>query len=96
MLIEAPYQKSDVVTLKSAGGEEILGRFEEENDNQITLTKPMTLMVTQDGVGLGPMAFTLGSEKVTFFKASILMISKTDKDYASQYLQSTTGIQMTT
>ena len=95
MLIEAPYQRNDTITLKTSGGEEIIARFVEENDKTITVAKPMTLVATQEGIGLGPFAFTLNmTSDVSLNKNAILMIAKTEKEMAKQYTQSTTGVQL--
>lgn len=96
MLIEAPYKKNDTVTLKTSGGEEIIARFVEENDNTVKVQKPMTLVATPDGnIGLGPFAFTLNQGvDVVLNKNVILMIAKTEQEMASQYVQSTTGLAL--
>lgn len=93
MLIEAPYKANDTITIKTMGGEEIVARFVEENDKLVTVQKPMTIMATQQGIGLGPFAFTISTDaKVPINKSAVLMIAKTEKEMASQYVQSTTGL----
>lgn len=95
MIIEAPYKQNDTITLKTTTGEEIVARFVEENANSITVSKPMSIMVTQQGLGLGPFAFTLPQDaKVVLNKNVILFVHKTESDMASQYVQSTTGLTL--
>ena len=93
MIIETPLKSGDTVTVKTTAGEEILARFVEENDKTLKVKKPMTIMATQQGIGLGPFAFTLNPEAdVVLNKSAILVIAKTDSEMASQYVQSTTGL----
>lgn len=93
MIIEAPYKAGDTVTVKTTAGEELLGRFVEENDKTITLQKPMALMATQQGIGLGPFTFTVNPDaKIKLNKNAVLFVHKTDSEMAKQYIQSTSGI----
>lgn len=95
MIIEAPYKQNDTVTLKTTGGEEIVARFVEENANEITVQKPLAIMATGQGIGLGPFAFTISPDsKVKINKNSLLFVHKTDDEMAKQYTQSTTGIAL--
>jgi len=95
MIIETPYKQNDTITLKTTGGEEIVARFVEEDSNTITVQKPMAIMATGQGIGLGPFAFTISPDsKVKLNKSTLLFVHKTDSEMASQYVQSTTGIQM--
>lgn len=95
MIIETPYKATDTVTIKTNAGEEILARFVEEDDKLITVEKPMAIMATGQGIGLGPFAFTLNPDaKVKFNKSSILMVAKTDGEMAKQYVSNTSGIKL--
>lgn len=95
MIIETPYKQNDTVTIKTTTGEEIVARFVEETEKTITVQKPMAIMATQQGLGLGPFAFTLPQDaKVNLNKHGILLIHKTETDMASQYVQSTTGLKL--
>ena len=95
MIIETPYKVNDTVTIKTAAGEELIGKFVEENDKTVTIHKPLALMATQQGVGLAPFAFTIPQDaKIVLNKNAILFVHKTEKDMANQYIQNTSGIQM--
>jgi hypothetical protein len=95
MIIEAPYKTNDTITIRTAAGEEILARFVEENDKTITVQKPLALIVSQQGIGLGPFTFTASPDaKISLRKESLLFIVKTDADMAKQYVSSTSGLQM--
>jgi len=95
MIIEAPYKQNDTVTVKTTGGEEIVARFIEETANEITVGKPLAIMASGQGLGLGPFAFTISPDsKIKLNKSAILFVHKTDAEMANQYTQSTTGIQI--
>lgn len=93
MLIETPYKNGDTITIKTSAGEEIVARLVEETDTTVKVHKPLAIMATQQGIGLGPFAFTLSQDAdVVLNKSVILMIAKTEKEMASQYTQNTTGL----
>jgi hypothetical protein len=95
MIIETPYKNNDTITIKTMAGEEIVARLVEENDKTVKVHKPMTIVASGQGIGLGPFAFTLNpSTDVVLNKSAVLMIAKTDKEMASQYTQSTTGLAL--
>lgn len=95
MIIETTYKNGDTITIKTTAGEEIVARLIEENDKTITVLKPMAIMATQQGIGLGPFTFTINPEaKVAINKQNLLLIHKTDGEMAKQYVASTSNIQM--
>jgi hypothetical protein len=95
MIIETPYKATDTVTIKTTGGEEVVSRFVEEDDKTITVEKPMAIMATQQGIGLGPFSFTINPDaRVKINKSAVLVVHKTDAEMAKQYVSSTTGIQL--
>jgi hypothetical protein len=95
MIIETPYKPLDTITVKTTAGEEVVCRFLEENDKTITIQKPLALMPTAQGIGLGPFAFTLNPDaKIKLNKTAILFVHKTDAEMAKQYVTSTSSLQM--
>jgi hypothetical protein len=95
MIIEAPYKANDTVTLKTTGGEEIVARFVEEDANTVTIQKPLAIVATGQGIGLGPFAFTINPDsKIKVQKHSLVFIHKTDGEMSKQYVAGTSGIQM--
>jgi hypothetical protein len=95
MIIETPYKAGDTVTIKTTGGDELVARFVEENDKTITVSKPLALMATQQGMGLAPFAFTVPVDsKIPLNKTAVLFIVKTEPQMAKSYITSTSGIQM--
>ena len=95
MIIETPYKAQDTITLKTTAGEEIVARFVEEDTNTVTVQKPMAIMASGQGIGLGPFTFTINPDaKVSINKNNLLLIHKTDGEMAKQYVSSTSSIQM--
>jgi hypothetical protein len=47
MLIETPYKVGDVITIKLTSGEELVGKFEADDDTKIKVNKPLTLVAGQ-------------------------------------------------
>jgi len=93
MIIETPYKANDTVTIRTSAGEEIVARFVEEDANSITVTKPLALMASEGGIGLGPWVFTVDPQtKLKLNKTIILFVQKTEQGMASQYVQATTGL----
>lgn len=87
------YTANQTITVRTTAGEEMVARFVEEDANSITVTKPMAVMVSQQGVGLGTFVFSAGPEgNFKLNKSAILFTVATDKDIAKQYIQTTTGI----
>ena len=95
MLIDIPYKNGDVVSLKLSSGEEVVGRLEEEKGDGMVLTKPMMLTAAEQGLGLAPFMFSVAHDAKFLIKsANVLCVTKTEKEFANQYLQNTTGLQL--
>lgn len=94
MIIEQPFKANDTVTIKTTGGDEIVARFVQEDTNTITVSKPLALMATPQGIGLGPFAFTVDPDaKLKINKNTVVFVAKTESQMAGQYMTSTSGIQ---
>jgi len=52
MLIEPAYKVGDVITIKLTSGEELVGKFEADDDKTIKVNKPLTLVASEKGIGL--------------------------------------------
>jgi hypothetical protein len=95
MLIDKGVSAGEVISLKLISGEEILAKLVEETDKEYKVSKPLVLSVGQQGLGMIPLMFTIDPEKdIKISKSSVMVISNTDKQFANQYLQGTTGIAM--
>ena len=95
MLIEAPMKDGDTVTIKTFNGDELIARLVETKTNTYVVSKPLAIMATQQGLGLGPYTFTVNPDsKIEINKNAVIFIAKTDSEMAKQYISSTTGIQL--
>lgn len=94
MLIQAPYQVGDVVSIKLSSGEETVCRLEEIKSDVYIVKKPLMLVAGETGAGLAPFMFTVDPDsKFEFAINSVICIVKTAKDAADMYIQATTGIK---
>mgnify|MGYP000535090784 FL=1 len=95
MLIETPYKDGDTVSLKLSSGEEIVGRLEEETPTKFVLTKPMVLIMQQQGLGLAPYMFSVSPDaKFNILATTVSCVAKTEGEIADQYIATTSNIQM--
>lgn len=93
MLIEAPYKNGDVVTFKLTSGEELVGKLTEENNDSFKVKTPLTLVMNGQGLGLQQYLFTGEPDKAyTFKKDSVMVLTKTIKQFADLYTQQTSSI----
>ena len=95
MLIDKGVTAGEVITLKLTSGEELVAKLEEETPTHYKLSKPMVIGMGQQGPGLMPYLFTVHPEKeVKLLKTTVTLAEATDKQFADQFIQSTTGIKL--
>ena len=94
MLIETPMKLNDVVTVKMVGGDEVVGKLvDERTDEHIELSKPLVVMMSQQGFGLAPFILTAGPDcTAKIDRRHVVTVVKTLKEVASQYIKQTTGL----
>lgn len=95
MLIDKGVTAGEVITLKLTSGEEIVATLVEESPTYYKLKRPMVLGMGQQGPGLMPYLFTVNPDKeIKLLKTTVVMAEATDKSFADQFIQSTTGIKL--
>jgi hypothetical protein len=95
MLINKGITAGEVVTIKTTAGEEIVAKLVSENPTGVTVTKPLCLTATKDGIGLVPFLFTVDeSIEITINRSTIMVLAPTVKDAADTYTTKTTGIKL--
>ena len=95
MLIDKGVSVGEVITLKLTSGEEIVAKLAEETATYYKLSRPMVIGMGPKGPGLMPYLFTVSPDKeVRLNKGTVVMIEATDKAFADQFIQSTTGIAL--
>ena len=95
MIIDKGISVGEVVTLRLTTGEEIICKLVEDTATNVSISKPMVLSMGQQGLGMMPFIFTVHPDKnIKLSKVSVVMMEATDKQFADQYIQSTTGIKL--
>jgi hypothetical protein len=95
MIIDKGVAAGEVITLKLTSGEEIVARLVEDAISFYKISKPFVIGHTPNGPGLMPYLFTVSPDKdIKMLKTAVTVAEATDKQFADQYLQSTTGISM--
>ena len=95
MIIDKGVSVGEVVTLRLTTGEEIICKLVEDTATNVSISKPMVLSMGSQGLGMMPFIFTVHPDKnIKLAKASVVMMEATDKQFADQYIQSTTGIKL--
>ena len=95
MLVEAPYQNGDVITMKSAGGEEIIARLIVEDNGILTVSKPMTAVVHEQGIGMLPYLMTVSpNTNVKLNRRGLSVVAKTAKEIADEYTRQTSNLSI--
>jgi hypothetical protein len=94
MLINKGFSSGDVVSIKLINGDEIIARFESEDKETITVSRPLALTMSGGGLGMIPWMFLGESEKVTINKSHTFFMVPSKKEAGDQYMQGTTGIAL--
>jgi hypothetical protein len=94
MLLEKPIAIGDVVSLKLINGDEIIARLEADDHNGISITKPLAITMSPQGLGMIPWIFLGSKDTVTLKREHIFAMVPSKKDAADQYMQGTTGIAL--
>jgi hypothetical protein len=95
MLIDKGAVIGEVVTLKLTSGEEIVAKLADTGPMHYTLSRPMVIAMGAQGPGLMPYLFTVSPDKdIQLAKSTVTVVAATEKQFADQFIQSTTGIKM--
>ena len=95
MLIDRGVMEGEVVTFKLTSGEELVAKLVEDGPQHYKLSRPMVIGMGAQGPGLMPYLFTVHPDKeVKLNKGVVAMAEATDKQFADQFIQSTTGIKL--
>jgi len=93
MLIDKGVSPGDVVTIKLTSGEELIASLVEERDDFLKVNKPRVLTAANNGIGMVPYLFTVDPDRdVKIMRATIVVLEPSDKESATQYTRSTTGL----
>ena len=91
---------NDVKVLKLITGEEVIARVTEEENNLLTLEKPMTLQMMpptstgQVGFAMVPWIKAAKNDKTTISIEHVLVTDEASKQTETNYLQVITGLSL--
>ena len=95
MLIDKGVSEGEVITLKLTSGEEIVAKLVEDSAAYYKLKNPQVIGMGPKGPGLMPYLFTVNPDKeIKLLKTTVTVAEATDKAFADQFIQSTTGIAL--
>ena len=95
MLIDKGVTEGEVITLKLTSGEEIVAKLVEDGAVYYKLKNPQVIGMGPKGPGLMPYLFTVNPDKeIKLLKTTVTVAEATDKAFADQFIQSTTGIAL--
>lgn len=83
-----------VVSLKLVNGDEIIARFEGEDEKTIKINRPLALTMGAQGLGMIPWLFLGDTETFTLKREHVFVMVLSKKDASDQYMQGTTGIAL--
>jgi len=97
MLLKKDYTDGDIVTFKLVNGDEILARVAGSNPDSWTVSKPLTIVPEEKGLGLLQSIMSMDIKNtVELHRSAVLMHTLTVKELADHYILNTTGIQPVT
>ena len=95
MLIQKPIKKNDVVTVKLITGEEILGRFEGEDEDGLHVSRASVVAANPEGgLGLVPWMMSSMPEKISINKSTVVTYGQTADAIADKFIEATTNITL--
>jgi hypothetical protein len=95
MLIDKGVTEGEVITVKLTSGEEIVAKLDSETPTHYKLSRPMVIGMGEKGPGLMPYLFTVNPEKIVgLLKSTVTVAEATDKLFAKQFIESTSGIKL--
>lgn len=84
---------NEIYTFKTAGGEEIIARVMEQSLSWVSISNPVSVAPTPQGMGLVPGLFTADPRQQTRLNIdNVVLIARTDDAVRTKYIEATTGI----
>ena len=83
-----------VYTFKIANGDEVVAKIIAEDDATYTVSKPLTIVPSQQGINMMNSLFTADPDKnVSINKQQVSIIAPSREEVCDSYLEATTGIK---
>ena len=78
---------------KLTSGEEIVGRLEDEDSSQVSISRPMSIVPGPNGVAIAPCMMGADQEEnVTLYTSAIAMRGKVHPELERAYTQAVSGL----
>ena len=82
-----------IVSMKLTSGDEVVGKITGQTPEGITLSKPVILAASRDGLAMVPFMMTADPDGEFLFKVNnIMCLVNTNQQVSDAYFQSVTGI----
>ncbi len=94
MLKENSFKENDIIVLRIIGGDEVIAKFVSDNEDVITVKKPLALGMTQNGLGMQQYVI-MGNMESPFHinKNAIITVQVANQGAQDNYIQGITGIK---
>jgi len=95
MLISKGYAAGDVICFKVVNGDEIIAKLVEEKTDGYVVSKPCTIIPSQQGLGLVQSLLSGDiNSNITISKQHVIMHSPVINDIENHYIRTTSGIEV--
>lgn len=94
MLMQKPLSKGAVISIKLTSGEEVLARYDTDNDTELCVDKPATIAQGPKGMGIIPWMMTSQTASVKINKNTVVAFTATDDEIAKAYTENTTDLKL--
>lgn len=82
-----------IISMKLTSGDEVVGKVAGQTAEGLTISKPVILAASRDGLAMVPFMMTANPDSDYLFKANnIMCTADTNLQVTDAYIQSTTGI----
>ena len=92
--LKKDFSNGDIVSIKLINGDEIIARFESEDADTITISRPLALTMSGQGLGMIPWVFLGKEDSITLRKKNTFFVVASKGEAAKQYTEGTTGIAL--
>ena len=83
-----------VYTMKIANGDELVAKIIEQDEHTYTISRPLTVVPSQQGIQMIFALFTANPDKnVTINKSQVSLIAPSRDEVQDSYTEATTGIK---
>jgi len=94
MLVNKGYDADSIVCFKLVNGDEIIAKIIEETPENFIVSRPCTVMPTQQGVGLMQSMFSGKiNSNINISRQHVMMHCPVVPEIETHYLETTTGIK---